>query len=580
MNGRRRRACCIGLLVFAVSMPLTAAVKIEVRGLSGSLLDNVKTRLVLPPEAQDKDIDDAELRRLLRSGTSQIRSALRPFGYYEPKIAEPVLEGEGKNRRVIYSVDQGEPTQVGSITTRFEGEGAQLEPLDRALQKLPLKVGERLKHEDYEAAKKRMSDAALAQGFLDARWLVSELRVVPEERRADIELRMETGPRYFFGPVTVVQDSIRPKILDRYIPIREGRPFDPQGLLDLQFALTDLGYFQTVQIEPQRDKADAERRVPILVTTTPRPRQRYDFGVGYGTDTGARASIDTQWRRLNRWGHTLNTDFQLSENKNTLAGDYRVPLGTKSGENLSFTAATETEKLDSGDTAKYVIGASLNRAPGDWQRRLYLEYTHEESDFGAEEATADLLTPGVSFTRTASNDPIFTRRGWYLFADLHGAQEGLLSNTGFLQSRMLLRAALPMGRRARLLGRAELGASLVQDFRELPASQRFFAGGDQSVRGYAYQSLGPKDKEGNVVGGRYLSTFSLESEVRIIGNWGGALFVDAGGASDDPGPDLSTGVGIGVRYRVPIGSLQIDLAHPLDDPDTTVRLHLGVRVGI
>ena len=128
--------------------------------------------------------------------------------------------------------------------------------------------------------------------------------------------------------------------------------------------------------------------------------------------------------------------------------------------------------------------------------------------------------------------------------------------------------------------RAEFGATQINAFQELPASQRFFAGGDQSVRGYAYQSLGPRDATGKVVGGKYLTAYSAETEVRIYGNWGAAVFADLGNTADNPAPHLFLGAGAGVRYRAPVGDVQVDLAHPFDGDESGLRLHIGIRVGL
>lgn len=569
------------LLIGMSALAPAAEVRVQIEGLSGVERDNVQARLSLRTRAAaEKDgLDEAQIRRLHLRAESEIRQALQPYGYYTPGIEGSLEEGAG-GWTARYRVDLGPPTKIAELDLRFEGEGAAYAPLAERLRRAPLGLDERLLHANYETTKKRMSDAALASGFLDARWVRSELVVKPEQAQARVYLHLETGPRYFFGPVTIRQEGLDPELIERYVVIREGEPFDPQALLALQFRLSDLGYFQAVEIEPQRELVDEQRRIPVLVSTSPRARSKYNFGVGYGTDTGARVSVGSEWRRLNHQGHTLETDFRLSEIKNTLGGTYRIPLGSDPSESLSFNAITETEKLDDGDTLKYVIGASLNRTPGESTRRLYLEYTHEESDFGDTVATADLFTPGVSFTRSATDDPVDTRRGWYLFGDVHGALNKFLSNSSFLQGRAIARGVYPLTRRVRLLGRAELGYSLVEQFSELPASQRFFAGGDQSVRGYRYQSLGPRDADGNVIGGRYLNVFSIESEYRVWQNWGAALFLDAGGADDHPGPTLAKGVGAGLRYRAPIGSLQLDLAHPMDENESGIRVHIGVRVGV
>jgi len=183
-------------------------------------------------------------------------------------------------------------------------------------------------------------------------------------------------------------------------------------------------------------------------------------------------------------------------------------------------------------------------------------------------------------SRTQVNDPIFAKRGWFVFLDLHGGARTALSDTDFIEGLLKLRGVYPLGPTVRLLGRVEEGAVLVSGFDRLPPSQRFFAGGDESVRGYAYHSLAPLDASGNLVGGRYLTTGSLEVDWDVYKSYGLAVFGDAGGADDAPDVRLHYGAGIGFRYRLPFGAVAIDLAHPFDPGDEAVRLHLGVRVGL
>lgn len=570
----------LALALLLVAAPASAKIKVVVDGLTGPERDNVEARLSIKAEADRKDLADEEVKRLHEQAATDIRDALQPFGWYSPKIRS-TLDGRAPDWVATYEVETGPATKIVEVDMGFDGEGKDFDALKQVKRRPNLEEGERLRHIAYEETKKRMTDAAFANGFLDAHWTKAEIRVDPEKREARIALRLETGPRYFFGPVTIEQSVLEPRVIDRYVNLEEGAPFDPQKLLDIQFALGDLGYFDYVAIEPQRDLAGPDHRVPIVLRATPRARNKWDFGVGYGTDTGARVSLGTEWRRLNDLGHTLKTDFRISQIKDTLQGEYRIPQGSNPAEYLGLNAGYEFEKLEDGDTSKYVIGASINRAPtDDWQKKYYIDFTHEETDFGSTVVTADLLTPGVQLTRSKADDPIFAHRGWYLFGDIHGAQKNVLANTSFLQGHVIARGIYPFARRFRLLARAEFGYSLVQDFGELPASERFFAGGDQSVRGYAYQSIGPKDSDGDVVGGKYLQTYSFETEMRVKPKWFVASFIDAGGAADDPGPKLFKGIGIGLRYRAPIGSLQFDLAHPLDGGESGVRVHIGVRVGV
>lgn len=565
------------LLLFCA--PVRAGITVTVSGVSGEEKANIEARLSIRRPLDAERLDQALVTRLHRDAQREIATALQPYGYYQPEIVA-TLSGAAPDWQASYRVTLGSPTRIGVVDVKVTGPGADLPEVQQALSSLPVKAGQRLLHAQYNSAKTLLLRSAYDHGFLDARWTQNELRVYPERQLADIVLRLETGPRYYFGEMTVEQEGLDPALIDRYRRIRAGQPVQSSVMLQQQFVYSDLGYFDTVEVELQRQNVSADHRVPVRVRTEPRNRRHYDFGVGYGTDTGARISLGTEWRRLNAQGHKLKTNLRLSEIKNTLAAEYLIPIGSQPDESLSFSAASETENLEDGDTVKYSTSVALNRSPGDWRRRLYVEFLHEETDFGTETTNADLLMPGLSLTRTEVDNPARTLRGWYLFGDVHGADEALLSTATFVQTRVVARAVYPPAQRFRILGRAEWGATYTDAFSELPASQRFFAGGDQSVRGYAYQALAPRNDAGEVIGGKYLTAFSLEGEYSVHGNWAGALFIDAGGADDDPRPKLYRGVGVGVRYALPIGDLRLDVAHPLDGDEPPLRLHFGVRIGL
>ncbi|TJY60027.1 outer membrane protein assembly factor [Sinimarinibacterium sp. CAU 1509] len=577
----RPRLLAVLLIAIAGGLPLSPAlaqVAVRIEGLDGELRSNVELRLSILSQAKAKDLDQGLVESMHRGAPDDIRDALQPYGYYNPTITSE-LKGEAPNWTATYQIDPGPRTTLRKIDLEISGDGADalsdvgLSMLDR------LREGTPLLHSDYQRAKATLSSAAYALGYLDAQYIQAELRIYADDNRADIVLHFDTGPGYRFGAVTVDQDVVNDTVVTRYVPIRQGDRYDPQKLIDAQFYLGDLGYFESINVVAQKDAA-VEHEVPIVIETTPRKRTRYNVGAGYGTDTGARLTAGTEVRRLNREGHRLTLETRLSEVKNTANGEYRIPLGSRPGESIGLSGELANENLDSGFSRRYGVELSLSRIPGKWKRRYYVAYTHEESVLGDTAQTSDLLMPGLSLNRSESDNPIYTRLGWSAFTDVHGAKRDVVANTSFVRGLLILRGALPLGEKARLLGRYEFGAAYVEEFGELPASQRFFAGGDQSVRGYKYQSLGPRNADGEVVGGRYLTSFSIEVERRLWDQWGVATFFDAGGADDTVAPELYRGVGIGARYRAPIGSVQVDLAYPLDDPSPGIRIHLGVRVGL
>lgn len=562
-------SCCVS----------AATVSVQVEGVQESnLRNNINGFLAIRKLEGDNKARPRAIRRLHRRAESDIRDALRPFGYYNPVIRSELTPTD-EGYEATYVVDVGPVTSLRDIRLEITGPGSREQGLRDVVQDSQLRRDAPLRHALYQATKSAIRNKAYELGYLDARYSKSRLAIDPAINRADIELVLDSGEAYHFGEIRIDQDILDPEFLRRYVSVYPGERFDPSRLVNLQLGLADLGYFNQVQVDANKDEAD-NHRIPVIIKTVPRPSQRYEAGVGYGTDTGARLTTGAEWRRLNRRGHQLDLSFQISEVINTLTSQYLVPVGNVPGESLTFSAGVEDEKLEDGERRTVRLEAARNWQLGDWKRRYYLQFVREDFELSDERTLSVLFTPGVSFSRTELSDPVFARQGWSAFFDVHGAERTLLSDTNFLQSRLRLQGVLPVFTRGRLLLRTEVGGSWTDEFSRLPASERFFAGGDNSVRGYAYESLGPTDEEGRVIGGEFLLTGSVEYEHLIRGNMGAAIFLDAGNADDDGFPEPVYGAGIGFRYRSPVGVIRIDVAHPFDDPDRVARLHIGVRAGL
>ncbi len=585
----RRVLLLAALLVLA--QPVCAGIDVQVRGLGSDeasnayaqidLLDYAK-RVDAAPKDEREDYDPAEVQRLFKLGEQDIRTALQPFGWYNPVITSE-LRGDKPDWTAIYTIDAGPETDITEVDVQIEGAGKDEEALTNTVKHLHLRVGRRLKHGDYDDAKQALLEAAYGLGYLDANLTRHELRVDIDANQAQVLLTLDTGVRYYFGDITIEQDGkLKDSLIRRYLTMQPNEPFDPAKLLSTQFALSDLDYFDSVQVDSQKDKADEGRHIPIVIHTTPKARRAYKYGLGYGTDTGARALAGIDFRRLNEEGHKLSLQLRPSQKISTAIADYKIPYGTVPGENIDFIGEGLKQDFQGIQEQLYSFGGGITQLKGAWQRKYYLTYTNDAYTLPDEpHRTSTLLTPGVSFSRTVANDPIFPRRGWYAFLDLHGATSAdQISDTSFVEALLKLRGVYPLGRKLRLLARADEGAAIVSGFDNLPPSQRFFAGGDDSVRGYGYRSLGPQNAFGRVIGGKYLTTGSVELDYDVYKTYGIGVFTDAGGADDVPNVKLHVGVGAGLRYRAPFGSISVDLAHPLDQDQSPVRLHIGVRVGV
>jgi translocation and assembly module TamA len=501
---------------------------------------------------------------------------LQPFGYYQPTI-RATLQRVEDNWLARYDVDSGAPTVIDRVEIRAVGDGTEEPAVRAALGATTFVAGEVLQHTKYEAAKPRLFDAAYDAGFIDAAYERAQMLVRLEEREADIHLSLATGPKYYFGNIEIEQDVLDPSFVSKFVRIERDQPFSSDRLIELQLALGDSGYFDSVTVDVRRTEA-VDHRVPIVIQTSARQTQDYTVGVGYGTDTGPRLSFGTELRRLNGRGHRFNADFRLSDIVTTAAAEYQIPVKNVAADTLSFRGSIGTREVGDLDTDHISLGGSLNDVWHGFERRLYLVTEREGWTENDQPLTETVLYPGMQLTsrQAADADSLFTRKGYSWSTDVRAGSDNLESSTSFVRLHVTGNVVVPLAERVRFLFRSEYGAIDVDELSRLPPSQRFFAGGDRSVRGYRYEKLGPTDATGAVVGGRYLVTANVELDYLFFRNYGAAVFYDVGNAGNEPWPDMKRSVGLGMRWRSPVGMLRIDIAQPQDDPDTDYRLHLSI----
>lgn len=563
--------------------------EIDIVGIEGALLENVRAHLsiaelapatvpaLIPPFGKGEQIPELtenELRRRYRRAPGEIEAALQPFGYYEPVI-DTSLDLKGDTWVARFSIDTGPPVLIDSIDIQIAGEGRDDPGIRNALAASRLKIGRRLEHPDYDNTKESLLKAALAAGYLDAAYSRAELRILKSARAARIVLYLDTGPRFYFGEIRIQQQILDPDFVNRFIHIRPGEPFDTEKLLKLQLALSDSGYFSTVEVQSRRVDA-VDQRIPVVIDTVPAKPRRYGYGLGYGTDTGPRFSLAADYPRINRRGHGLFSDIRVSRILKSVGTQYRIPIGNLVSDRLVFSGRADFETIaGEGETDRYTLGASQNIEWGPFQRRLYLNFQHEKFNLGEDDDTVTYLIPGLTLSQLKTDNVLFPRRGYSWTADLRGSA-GVISESSFTRAVLGGRFAYPLGAKSRVLMRAELGATAAAEFDKLPTTERFFAGGDQSVRGYGYQKLGPRDDSGDVIGGRYLAVGSIELDYLFAGKFGAAIFVDSGNADDNFLPSLKTGAGVGFRWKSPVGMLRIDVAHPFTDTDNNYRFHISI----
>ena len=561
------------------------SVKVDIQGIEGDLLKNVEAYLTLYQKRKDPKLSQLWIKRLHKQAVKEIQQALQPFGYYNVKVeANLKQEGEGK-WLATYVVTPGPQVKIRKVDIQWQGEGAEEPELVKAAKAFPLKKGDALIHKTYEDAKTALLEKADSLGYPQVEVKLGRILIDPERNLADITLHIDTGRKFHIEKIRLHQDVLDPAFVERYlVDVKPGDVYSQAKLLAIQKDLVEAGYFSLVDVNPRLNEAK-DGRVPVDVTLNPAKRQLYSIGLGYDTDVGF--NIIARWvhRRLNRRGHKADAALKLSIKESYLRGNYWIPIRDPRTTKLGFTVALETENTNTSerDTMDLEVGYYL--LWNDWITKLFTQFKYERFVVGDEETeNTTLFSLGGRAERTHFEKGVYPRRGWSLFADLRGSP-GLLSSTAYARGWTHGRLFLPVGENGRFNLRGELGLAWVDDFAKYPNSLRFYAGGDNSVRGYGWKDLGPVDSSGETIGGKQVLTFSTEYDHKVADQWVVAAFVDGGNAFDDDLTKLYYGAGAGVRWLSSVGAVRLDLAWPFnkDDEDTQlsdVHVHFGFEVNL
>jgi len=558
------------------AMPAAAAVELRITGVEPEIETNIRASLDLVRHGKRADLSEAGVRRLYARARSQVREAMRPYGYYRPLI-RPQLEPQGENWRVTIDIDPGQPVVVTALDVRIDGEGHNQPELLEVVRQSPLAEGRRLRHVEHDRLRSRLQATAKNLGYFDAAFTMRRLEVDPRALSARVVLHLDTGTRYRISKVDVAQDVINEDLLARIVTVRAGDPYDANEVLRMQFRLTDTLYFSSALVETGQPDPET-RTVPVSIDTVPTRGQRIRLGVGYATDTRLRGTADVNWRHLNRAGHSAQTSINLSRDLTEYSARYRIPVGDPLRESLLLRGAIRQEEFGDVDSTRSEIGASLLTMAGEhWQRTLFVDLVDERTQLPDEPEFQDIsVVPGVAFERLSADDILFPRDGYRLRGEMRGSFETLGAGSKFLRFEFDANRVLSRGEDWRFFLRSKLGIGVTEEFDTLPASQRFYAGGDQSVRGYGYNSLGPKDENGNVIGGRHLVFASIEAERRVWKRVALAAFVDTGNALEQFDDGLETSVGVGANVRTPIGTLRLSVARSITE-SRGMRIHISIR---
>ncbi|NMM08950.1 MAG: BamA/TamA family outer membrane protein [Polaromonas sp.] len=541
------------------------------------------------------DLDDAELARLIVLAERNVRNLVGTLGYFSPSIfitREDAKTGNGTLQRptIVVAVDPGDATLIGPVAINFAGDLAESPDSDAVAQRMQIRrdwrlpSGQRFTQEAWDGAKTQALRELVARRYPAGKLAASVADVDAPAQTAALTVQLDSGPLYRLGSLKVTGvERYDPVLVPRLARLNSGAVYDQNQLVEAQQRLASSGYFDSayIFIDPESDPLAA----PVQVQVREAKLQKIIFGVGATTDSGPRVSVEHTHHRVPGIGWAAVTKLQL-EKKSPFAQTEWTSIPDEAS--WRWVALGRTERLDDNEliTRAQRLRFGRTQASDRIDRNMYLEYDRAQvqgagllGNSAAQTGDGSALTANYVWTGRYFDSLPFPAKGYGLAFELGAGTTLGEDRQPFTRTvgRWLGIKTLEQGRIAL---RAEAGAVLAKDTARIPGTQLFRTGGDSTVRGYGYRDIGIQLPNGVTGPGRYLAVGSVEWQRPILrdgrpSEWENTLFLDAGAVADKPqNMRPSVGVGTGVRWKSPIGPLQIDLAYGVKVRH--VRLHVSV----
>lgn len=520
-----------------------------------------------------------QIEHLFTTAPAQVREIAATEGYFDARV-EPSLQQSAEVRLVRLSVTAGDPVLIESIDIAFVGlilqdpEGETR--IQRARRAFRIQPGQRFRQADWDEAKGRVLRSVARKRYATAELAESEARIDPGKRSARLKLRVDSGPVVTMGSIRITGlQRYGERLVRNLNPIRAGAEYDEDELLKFQRRLLSSGYFASA-IVGSSPRRDAPADTPILISLVESESRRIELGAGYSTDRSARAQASYRDNNLFDRAWRLSTSLSVDRLVQELHAGVAFPR-LPSGIHYGVEAEIHAEDIQGQDIFNWSLTGARQYLAEEFESSLSLQYLSERSrlDDGPKDNRSALFL-NQRWLWNELDDPINPRRGYTFQLQTGGALKGLLTTRSFARLHVRANYLHPLNRRWTLALRGEGGAVLAESRRNIPSAYVFRTGGDTSIRGYAFESLGVEEA-GAVVGGRYLVVGSVELTRWLSRQWGIGTFVDGGNAWDDISRfDPVYGYGAGVRWRSPLGNLSLDIAYGEATDDLRVHFTAGI----
>lgn len=522
----------------------------------------------------------SEWKRLSTEAPKQIKALLTTEGYFSPSINLKTTENDSQHI-AQFTIEEGNPTLIDSVKITFTGDIAQQSdktaPNQQQLRdEWLLKPSMTFTQTAWAEAKRSLLTKLLVSRYPNANITSSKAAIDSNQQTAALEISIDSGNTIHFGELVIEGlERYSESIIHNLNPIKPNAVYSQSQLLTFQTRLQESGYFRMVEVTSDAKTASEQNNLaPIKVKVQENQAIKLSTGAGFSTNTGVRTQLTVDHLNLFNRNWRMTSSLRLEQKLQSISGTIRLPT-TENGYRDSTNAATTRTEIEGQTTT--VTQAGVKRAWGTLRREQYIganllaEHVNLDSA-DSSDSYAATLGYGIILRRTDNN--LNPTRGYLFNAQFNGAPLASLSSGTFLQSYFKTQAYYPITKSTQLIARAELG--MVHGKNSAPATFLFRAGGDQSVRGYGFQSLGVAEGDATV-GGRYLTTGSIEIIQWLTPEWGAAIFTDFGNAANTI-KDLKPvyGYGLGARWKSPVGPIGADIAYGQETDEYRMHFNIGV----
>lgn len=559
--------------------------------------DTLERHLELQRFRRMPDLQANELQRLLGAADANARELLGTMGYFAPTITVELTDTPGSRqapRTVVVTVEPGPQTRIATADIGFtETAGDDASGTRRQQQRVQrdwsLSPGQPFTQSAWDAAKTGGLRQLQARRHPAARIANSRAEIDADTHEAKLGVTYDTGPAYRFGPLRVQgHERYDPDGARRLARLPTGATYDEAEMLDAQLRLASSGYYDAVFLTLDTEGTDPAA-APVVAQVREAPLQKLVFGPGFSTDSGARLSLEHIHNRLPGIGWRAVSKLSLDRETQRIETE-ATALPDEDGWRWFAGAQLQRENTGDYDVNSGRVRSGRSQSTRNIDRNYFVQYDYALSQGLNAPPSGSAVSVNYGWTGRYFNNQTAPTSGHGLAAELGVGTTLRPERDPFVRALLRWQTFIPagrvvddagIGRNARISLRAEGGAVLAREGAEIPVTQLFITGGDTTVRGYGYRSIGARTDNDQLYGGRYLAVASAEWQRPIVyrgamTDWESTVFIDAGAVADRVG-DLSprVGVGAGVRWRSPVGPLQADLAYGVKSKDVRLHLRLG-----